>query len=614
MGRFDIHNHTHYSNLRLLDCIVRPRDLVERAIELGLAGVCITDHECLSSHIEIDKMIQEFKETNPDFKIGRGNEIYLIDERSQNQKYWHFILVAKDYIGHKMLRELSSNSWINSYFDRGMERVPTLKSELAAIVEKYGKGHLIASTACLGSEIDFNILEMCKARYIGDNITAAECYEKIVKYIEFCKNLFDDDFYLEVQASQTEDQIIVNQMMPKIATAFDLKIIITSDTHYLRKEDFKTHEAFLNSKGGDRETADFYSTTYLQSEEEMIENLAGTGLNYYELEKNTLEIFEKLEDFTLQRNQRVPQVEVKDYPKKEFNAKWPTLYKLYQSDNPQERYWVNQCVDKLYELNLVNDYDKTYIDRLEEEAVTKNIIGEKLGTCMFAYPVFLQHYIDLFWECGSPVGAGRGSAGAGLNHFLLGITQTDPIKSNAPWFRYLNESRLELPDIDLDLAPSKREKIFEKIREERGQLGCVQVCTFGTASTKSAIQIACRGYRSLEYPMGIDNDISQYISSLVPQERGFLWSISDVAFGNEEKGRKANKTFINEIKKYDGLLDIIINIEGLIVSRGIHASGVNFYGEDPFETACFMKATSGAIVTQYSLHDAEAAGENKNRP
>ena len=90
-------------------------------------------------------------------------------------------------------------------------------------------------------------------------------------------------------------------------------------------------------------------------------------------------------------------------------------------------------------------------------------------------------------------------------------------------------------DIDLDLAPSKREIIFEKIREERGELGCVQVCTFGTASAKSAIQIACRGYRTKEYKDGIDNDTSLYISSLVPSERGFLWSINDVVYGNEEK-------------------------------------------------------------------------------
>lgn len=111
--------------------------------------------------------------------------------------------------------------------------------------------------------------------------------------------------------------------------------------------------------------------------------------------------------------------------------------------------------------------------------------------------------------------------------------------------------------------------------------------------------------------MNIDNDISQYISSLIPAERGFLWSLKDVSEGNEEKDRKPNRQFLDVINKYPGLLDVAKSIEGLVVSRSIHASGVNFYGEDPFETACFMKAGNGSIITQYSLHDAEAAGDTK---
>ena len=165
-------------------------------------------------------------------------------------------------------------------------------------------------------------------------------------------------------------------------------------------------------------------------------------------------------------------------------------------------------------------------------------------------------------------------------------------------------------DIDMDLAPSKRELIFEKIREERGPLGCIQVCTFSTESTKSAILSAFKGYRSREYPEGIDNDTAQYFASLVPVERGFVWSVHDVVYGNESKGRKPVAAFVNGIKEYPGLLDIITKIEGLIKNRSIHASGVNFYdNDDPYDTACFMKATNGSIITQYSLHDAEYCGK-----
>ena len=102
---FGIHNHTHYSNIRLLDSINKPKDLIDTAIKLGLSGIAITDHECLSAHMEVNQYAKKIKEKYPDFKIALGNEIYLVDERKPNQKYFHFILIAKDALGHKALRE-----------------------------------------------------------------------------------------------------------------------------------------------------------------------------------------------------------------------------------------------------------------------------------------------------------------------------------------------------------------------------------------------------------------------------------------------------------------------------------------------------------------------------
>ena len=168
-----------------------------------------------------------------------------------------------------------------------------------------------------------------------------------------------------------------------------------------------------------------------------------------------------------------------------------------------------------------------------------------------------------------------------------------------------------LKDIDIDLAPSKRPAIFEAIRKERGEFGLVQVATFGTEGTKSAILAACRGYRSDNYPEGIDVDTAQYMSSLIPAERGFLWPIKDVIYGNEEKERKPVAAFIREVKKYPGLLEIIQSIEGIVCRRGIHASGVILYDEDPFETAAFMKSPNGDLTTCYDLHMAELAGDTK---
>lgn len=608
MARFEMHSHSDMSNIRLIDCINTVDSLVNYAVEIGLEGICLTDHEALGNWVKLDQIRQKVQEKNPNFKIGYGNEIYLVDERESGQRYWHFILIAKDAIGAKMLRKLSSNSWMNSYFDRGMERVPTLKAEIMACVDEFGKGHLIASSACLGSELDYCILEMDKAERVGNLEGKVEYYYRIIDFVNWCKSVFGDDYYFEIQPAQSKEQMIVNRRMKALSDYFGVKIVVTTDAHYLKKNDREVHKAFLNSKQGDREVDEFYAYAYLQTTEEVIQNLEGTGLDYAELEANTLEVKNKIQDFGFAHKQQVPQVSVKDYPKVMSKMGYKTLDYLYSSDNPQERYWVNYCCDKLKELNLFND---TYLARLEEEADIQKVIGEKLGTCMFAYPIFLQHYIDSFWEIGSTVGAGRGSACSGLNHYLLGITQLDPIKYNLPYWRYSNKERIELGDIDIDICPSKREEIFESIREEVGQLGCVQVCTYGTETTRSAISTACRGYRSKDFPDGIDNDVAQYMTSLAPSERGFVWPVHDLVYGNEEKDRKPVKNFLAEVRKYPGLLEIIEKIEGLINHRGIHASGVNFYMNDPFDSACFMKATSGAIVTQFSLHDAEYCGDVK---
>ena len=351
---------------------MRPKELVDRAIELDLAGICLTDHESLGGHVELDKIQDEYREKYPDFKIVRGNEIYLTDTRDIGQKYWHHILIALDATGHKMLRELSSTAWINSYYDKGMERVPTLKSEVEDIVRRYGQGHIYASTACLGSELDKAILDLREAEMLGNTVGEKQAHDKIVTFLEWCINTYGEgNFSLEVQPAQSEDQIIVNKRMSSIAKAFGLPICVTCDSHYLRKEDRYIHKAFLNSKEGEREVDSFYEYAYLQSEEEIRGNLEGTGLDYEELCANSMKIWDRCEYYTLKRKQHVPQVAVPDFPKEADSShiydtkKYPTLDKLSHSDNSQERYWINYCSQELKKRNLYND---TYLSRLEEEA------------------------------------------------------------------------------------------------------------------------------------------------------------------------------------------------------------------------------------------------------
>ena len=612
--------HIHGSQISAyFDCINKPEDVINQALKLGLSGIAITDHESVSSWIEINKYAKEIRESHPDFRVALGNEIYLTDSRDMGQRYYHFILIAKDAIGAKGIREMSSTAWLNSYFDRGLERVPLLKSELLNIMDRY-KGHIIGTTACIGGELGTSILNLDRCEKLEDTVNAERYSKQIYNFLIFCKTVFDNDFYLEVAPGESEDQIIVNKRIKKIAESFKIDICVGSDAHYLKKEDRYVHKAYLNSKGGEREVDAFYEFTYVQSDDEVREHLRAS-LSDDDIDRifeNSNKMKDSIEFYSLERNQSVPEVEVTDYPKSSWwgvnnpdadeMSNYPELQRLFLSDNIQERYWINECWQALNDKigPWIDHLD--YVARLNEEARVKRVIGEKLNTCMFAYPNTLKHYIDLFWECGSTVGAGRGSACAALNHYLLGITQLDPIKWDLPFWRYLNDERTELGDVDIDLAPSKIQKIFSEIRKERGELGLVQVCTFGTEGTKSAILTACRGYRSDDYPSGIDVDEAQYLSSLVPSERGFLWPIDDVVNGNVEKGRKPVQSFISTVNQYPGLLDIITHIQGIVNKRSSHASGVILFDEDIYETAAVMRTPKGALITQWDLHDQEAAG------
>ena len=608
-----------YSNIRLLDCINRPKDLIDKAIAAGLRGIAITDHECLSAHVEVNQYTQEIKKEHPDFKVALGNEIYLVDFRERGIKYYHFILIAKDLLGHQALRELSSGAWYNLYADRGMERVPTTKDELTAVMSKY-KGHVIATSACMGGELSTNAYNMCVAEECGDMIAATEYYNNICELMQYCIKTFGDDFYIECAPSRNRDQCVTNRKLHKIAQAYGISMVVGSDAHYLQKQDRYVHKAYLNSKDGEREVDSFYEFAYLMSPDECAELLRESfdEETVSQIFNNSLSLQEKIENYNLFHKQIIPKVQVKDYPALnvesdftgQYKAEWdfPTIDSLLNSDNTQERYWINECLNGLREKGL---YKTEYLQRIETEADVVKNIGNKLEDCLFAYFNTFKHYIDLFWECGSIVGPGRGSSTGFLSDYILGITQLDPIRWNLPYWRFLNKERAELPDIDIDLAPSKRPAIFEAIRKERGELGLVQVATFGTETTKSAILTACRGYRSEDFPNGIDVDQAQYLSSLIPSERGFLWGLRDVVYGNEEKDRKPVTTFLREVEQYPGLLDIMMSIESLVNKRSSHASGVILFDNDPYEFCSLMRTPSGDLITCYDLHDAEYAGVTK---
>ena len=569
LKRFDNHSHSMFSNFRLIDSINRPKDMILKAHELGMSGIALTDHETVAGHVEWLKCEKDLKASGKipqDFKCACGNEIYLVDDRANIERYWHYILIAKNTEGHRALRELSSTAWYNGFSSRGLYRVPTEKKELEEIVRRY-PNTLIATTACLGGELPHFVAELIKAEKKNGN-TAEEILSwklKIDKFMRWNLALFGEDFYIEIAAATSADQIRFNKRVVSIAKAYDIKIVIGSDAHYLTSKERPVHKAYLNSKDGEREVDDFYTFSHMMNNEEAFGNLKESGFTEEDFKNfcdNSMEIYDKIGTYDIFRKPIIPRVDVRDYDKHipaDITVVYPTLYQLFTSDNVQERYWVNECFNALEAKNLVN---ATYLNALETEARVIKVVGEKLGNCLYEYFNTFQHMINLFWEQGSIVGPGRGSAVCFLSNYLLGITQLDPLQWGLRYWRFLNEERVELPDIDIDLTPSKRKRVFEALRKERGELNVIQVCTYGTEGTRSAIAAACRGYRSEYLPDGIDTDTAQYLSSLIPQERGFLWSIHDAVYGNEEKGRAPIAALVAELDKYPGLLEIIESIDG----------------------------------------------------
>lgn len=608
--RFDTHAHSEYSNLRLLDSINKIPDMIKTANSLGLMGITLTDHECLSGHVELleeEKRLKKEKVIPEKFKCALGNEIYLVKDRKNIEKYFHYILIAKNNQGHRALRELSSIAWYNGFSSRGMYRVPTEMSDLERIVRKYPNS-LIASNGCIGGYIGNRVLSLIKAEGRGLLEETNKIKKDIDDFLKWNIELFGEDFYFEIAAGNSDEQRAFNKRVNDIVKEYNLKIIIGSDAHYLTAKERPLHKAYLNSKEGEREVDQFYWDAHFMDNKEVYNNIS----DFYSLEefeqicKNSMEIYKKIEGYNFFKKPIIPEVVVKNYSKKEGLEKYPTLSYLLKSDEIQERYWINEC---LFSLKRIGKWNEEYLARLEIEADVIRVIGEKLNNVLFKYFNTFKHYIDLFWDCGSVLLSGRGSSVCFLSNYLMGITQLDPIKWNLKYWRFLNKERIELPDIDIDLSPSKRKMIFEKIREERGELNLIQVCTFGTETLKSAINSGCRGYRSKEYPDGLPIETAQYLSSLIPKERGFLPPLKDVLYGNEEKGTKPIKSFINEIEKYPGLLEILEAIEGLKNKRGQHASGVVLYNKTPFETNALMRSPNGDLTTQYDLHTSEKLGK-----
>lgn len=611
MAFFNGHTHDEYSNITTgLDSLNKLPDLVARAKELGLMGMAITNHDNLSEAIDINRMQKKLHRENDPFVLAIGNEIYLVSgydpTDGKKERYYHFILIAKDKIGYDALVRFSSAAWYRSTVKNGKRRVPTLMKDIEDLMQD-AKGHIIATSACLGGILPTYVLG-------GAGDLAKQ-------FMAWCIEQFGaDDFYVEIQPSNHSEQIEFNNWVYK--NIDPIHVTVATDAHYQGKDDFPIFEAFLRSdeKNQKREVKEFYDYAYLMSEDEARSIiLSTTNINDVWLDQvfeNTTKIAAQIEFYDLAQDPRIPGAPLErpgglalslNSEELQLVQDWPTIkWALYEQDE-QTRYCIFTCLNALKERGKL---EKKYFDRLEEEFDTFKFQSEAFHDNFFKYFNTMQHFLDLAWSIDCAVGPSRGSASGSLICYLMDIVQCDPLQYELPFWRFANKVRTSPLDIDTDFQPSRRADLFKAIREERGELGLTQVATFRKLTLKAAINSAGRGYRSKDFPTGLDADITTYLSSLIEIKRGFVATLKQTLEGDETTGYNVNHQFIKEVDKYPGLMDIIKKIEGVIVGSSTHAAAVILFDDSDrlIDHCSLMRAPNGDICTSLDLHTVEEAG------
>lgn len=606
------HSHTDRSNLRLRDSTNRLDQLCWYAADaLHHDFIAITDHETVATAIDCQSVEADIRKKYPNFKVIRGNEIYLCRdglckenyERGKD-KFWHFILLAKDAIGHRQIRELSTRAWLRAFETNRMKRVPTYYQDLKDIVG-VESGHVIFSTACLGSFLAQQALDY-------QSNPSPQKYEGLKDWI---LNLIDicgrENFFLEVQPSHNREQIIVNNIYRTLSDDLNIPVVISLDAHYLKKEDEPIHHAFLTSQNGERETSEFYASTYMMSREE-IHSYMDKYLGAETVSKwmnNTKKIYDMCEDYDLTRPLHIPYLPltvntITEEDFLEFKDKIKELEYFYTSLHKPDRDLAAAIITKIKSDRAQYDNQPTF-EMIDDNLLAVRVSSDKQNTRWSAYLLNMRDYIDVIWSRGdSLVGPSRGSGGGFLLLQMLDITQINPLREKAPLrsWRFLNPERASVLDIDVDIEGGKRAQVYQALQDVYGHDRVSKVLTIRTEKSKSAILTAARG-------IGLDPDEAAYLASFIKSDRGQQRTLEQTYYGDEENDFAPDLKFRELMDgKYAKVWEVAKFISGLCCGVGSHAGGVIFYDEPITNSTALMQTTNDDIVTQYDLHLCQEVG------
>ena len=478
MSFVHLHVHTQYS---ILDGQSSIDNLFNRAEELGMPGLAITDHGNMYGVKEFFK----FAKKHPSVKPIIGCEIYVSkgDHRVKEKGYYHLILLAKNYEGYKNLVKIVSTAHIEGMYYR-----PRVSHE---VLEKYHEG-LICSSACMAGEVPRAILA-------GD-------MQKVDEVIEWHKKVFGDDYYLEVMLHKTEvpglsqevydNQMIYNKVIFELAEKHQVKVVATNDVHFVRKEDGPVHDRLIclttNSFIDDPDRLRYTQQEFLKSEEEMLELFP----DHPEALSNTLEILDKVESYSIDCDPILPVFEIDPAFMQEIDAhmeKYKDVIDAGRCDKKGNYRGDGFCHSVAYLCHLTyKGAHERYGETLTEEQ-RERIDFELKTISRMGFPdyfLIVQDYIAASRAMGSMVGPGRGSAAGSVVAYCLKITNLDPIRYQLLFERFLNPDRISMPDIDVDFEDLT--KAHSYVEEKYGADHVSRVITFGTMAAKSAIKDVAR--------------------------------------------------------------------------------------------------------------------------
>jgi len=557
-----LHNHSDYS---LLDGASQLPQMVERAVELGMPALALTDHGVMYGAIELLKLC-----TKAGIKPIIGNEMYVIngsieDPQPKKERRYHLVVLAKNATGYRNLVKLTSLSHLRGMRGRGIFSRACIDKQL---LRQYSEG-LIVATACLGGEIPQAILK-------GRPDVARDV-------ARFYQELFGADFYLEIQDHGSPEDRIVNGEIVRIAAELGIELIATNDAHYLTRHDVEAHDALLCVLTGklvsDEKRLRYTGTEYIKSEEEMGRLFA----DHLEPEvvaraiANTVVVAEKVEAYDILGRQQMPR-----FPIPAGHTAVSYLREVSEQGLRQRQ-----------GLQETDPFEPLYGERLAFELQ----VMEQMG--FPTYFLVVWDYIRYAREQGIPVGPGRGSAAGSLVAYALGITALDPVEHGLLFERFLNPERQSMPDIDTDFCIERRSEVIEYVTERYGADKVAQIITFNRMTSKAVLKDVAR---VLDIPYG-DAD---RLAKLIPVVRGKPAKLAEM-IGPDSPAPEFREKYEKdpEVRRW---VDMARRIEGTNKTFGVHAAGVVIAAEPLDELVPLQRNNDGQVITQYFMEDVEAMG------